>query len=90
MNSQSKRWEILNKLPKGKKKISSEDIIDTLLKGRGITTAENKKEFFNPVLPEKIALRTLGLNKTTVEKGIARIKKAKKIFTIELKKGKPT
>ncbi len=78
MNTQSKRWEILNKLPKGKKKITSDDIIDTLLKGRGITTAKEKKEFFNPILPEKIALRTLGLNKTTIEKGIARIKKAKK------------
>jgi single-stranded-DNA-specific exonuclease len=78
MNTQSKRWEILNKLPKGKKKITSDDIIDTLLKGRGITTAKEKKEFFNPILPEKIALRTLGLNKTAIEKGIARIKKAKK------------
>ena len=78
MNTQSKRWEILNKLPKGKKKITSDDIIDTLFKGRGITTAKEKKEFFNPILPEKIALRTLGLNKTTIEKGIARIKKAKK------------
>lgn len=78
MNSQSKKWKILNKLPKEKKKVTSDDIIDTLLKGRGITTAEEKKEFFNPVLPEKITLRTLGLNKIVIEKGIARIKKAKK------------
>lgn len=78
MNTQSKKWEILNKLPKGKKKITSDDIIDILLKGRGITTAEKKKEFFDPILPERIALRTLGLNKTAIEKGIARIKKAKK------------
>lgn len=78
MNTQSKKWEILNKLPKGKKKATSDDIIDILLKGRGITTAEKKKEFFNPVLPEKITLRALGLNKTAIEKGIVRIKKAKK------------
>lgn len=78
MNSQSKKWEILNKLPKGKKKISSDDIVDILLKGRGITTAEKKKEFFNPILPEKVTLRALGLNKTAIEKGIVRIKKAKK------------
>ena len=78
MNSQSKKWEVLNKLPKGKKKITSDDVIDILLKGRDITTAEKKKEFFNPVLPEKITLRTVGLNKTAIEKGIARIKKAKK------------
>jgi len=78
MNTQSKKWEILNVLPKGKKKIASDDIIDILLKGRGITTAGKKKEFFSPVLPEKITLRALGLNKTAIEKGIARIKKAKK------------
>ncbi|MBU0572499.1 single-stranded-DNA-specific exonuclease RecJ [Patescibacteria group bacterium] len=78
MNTQTKKWEVLNKLPKGKKKITSNDIINTLLKSRGITTPEKRKEFFNPVLPEKITLRTLGLSKVAVEKGIARIKKAKK------------
>ncbi len=78
MNSQTKKWKILNKLPKGKKKVTSDDIINTLLKSRGIETAEKRKEFFNPALPEKITLQSLKISKSAVEKGIARIKKAKK------------
>ena len=78
MNTQTKKWEILNKLPKSKKKITSEDIVNILLKSRGITTPEKRKEFFNPTLPEKITLRSLKISKPTVEKGIERIKKAKK------------
>ena len=61
------RWEILSK--KGK------DIVETLLKNRGI---KNKKDFFEPVHPEEIKLNKLGIDKSAVSKVIKRVNEAKK------------
>jgi single-stranded-DNA-specific exonuclease len=71
MANQEKRWEVLNK---GK----SKDIIDTLLKNRGIRTEKEKKEFLNPADPMKTSLKSLGIKELEVKKAINRIKKAKK------------
>ncbi len=73
MTNQTKRWEILNK-----NKIKSGEIVETLLKNRGITTEKEKKEFFNPLDPMKISLKSLGIKETEIKKAIERIKKAKK------------
>lgn len=65
------RWEVL---AKSKKK----NIIDILLKNRGIRTLKGKKEFFNPKRPEKLSLKELGIKQTEVERAIKRIKEAKR------------
>ena len=64
------KWEILGK--------SSTSIVDTLLKNRGIKTKKQKEEFFNPVLPDKIELKALGISKPEITKAIKRITLAKK------------
>jgi single-stranded-DNA-specific exonuclease len=71
MNNQTIRWEIAKK---GKIK----DIAAVLLKNRGINTSKDKKEFFNPTLPDKISLKSLGINPKEVKQAIARIKIARK------------
>ncbi|MEJ2347996.1 MAG: single-stranded-DNA-specific exonuclease RecJ [Patescibacteria group bacterium] len=76
MNTHSKRWKVLNKLPKTKKETSEEDVINLLLENRGLETSAQKEEFFKPTHPDKITLRKLGIKKTAVEKAIERIKKA--------------
>lgn len=63
-------WQILSK--------KGGDIIETLLKNRGIKTEKAKKEFFNPVDPMKISLKSLGIKEFEIKKAINRIKKAKK------------
>jgi single-stranded-DNA-specific exonuclease len=74
MTNQEKRWEILiKKSPK-----SEEEIIDGLLKNRGIKTSKQKEEFFNPADPMKISLKSIGIKEIEVKKAIDRIKKAKK------------
>ncbi|HKB88396.1 MAG TPA: single-stranded-DNA-specific exonuclease RecJ [Patescibacteria group bacterium] len=71
MKNGKKRWELLNK-----SKINNPDeIIDALLKNRNI---KNKKEFFNPLNPNKISLKSLGVKESEVKKAIERIKKAKR------------
>ena len=62
------KWNILHTKESGK-------IIDILLKNRGI---KNKKEFFEPVDPQKIKLKELGINDKSVKKAIDRLKEAKK------------
>jgi len=71
MTNQQKRWKILNKLKHG-------DIVETLLKNRGVKTGKQKKEFLNPTDPVKISLKSLGIKESAVRKAIERIKKAKK------------
>ena len=74
MSNQEKQWEILHKLPVN----NSGVIIKVLLKNRGIKTEKQKKEFFNPIDPMKISLKSLGIKESEVKKAVERIKKAKK------------
>ncbi len=69
-----KKWEVLSNGVKAHK--NTKDIVDILLENRGIKTSKEKKEFFNPILPEKITVKSLGLNSKEIDKAIARIKKA--------------
>ena len=82
MNNQRK-WEILSKLgrpalPAGrqKSKVKTEEIIDALLKNRGIKSSKERKEFFNPRHPKDLTLRELGISKSQVVKAIQRIREA--------------
>ena|SRR3989344_33192 len=59
-------WQILSK--------ASKDIIETLLKNRGI---KDKKEFFEPLDPLKIPLKSLNIKESEIKKAIDRIKKAR-------------
>ena len=74
MLNQIKRWEIISKI----KAKSEKEIIETLLKNRGLKTEKEKQEFFDPISPLKITLKSLGIKETEVKKAIDRIKKAKK------------
>ena len=65
------KWEVLAKL-------QSKNIINTLLKNRGIKTLKEKKEFFNPTKAEKLSLKSLEISEIEVRKAIKRIKEAKR------------
>lgn len=63
------KWEVLAKS-------RSKNIINILLKNRGIKSEKEKKEFFNPARPEKLSLKELEISQTQVKKAIKRIKEA--------------
>ena len=73
MTNQTKKWEILNK----EKPENEGEIVKILLNNRGITTEKEKKEFFNPIDPMEISLKSLSIRESEVKKAIKRIKKAK-------------
>lgn len=60
------KWQILSK--------KNKDIIGTLLKNRDI---KNSKDFFDPIDPYSIKLKTLGVSELAISKAIKRIKQAK-------------
>jgi len=75
----SREWEVLGKLKESKtQKVKVEEMVEVLLKNRGIKTQKDKKEFFNPTSPEKLNFNELGINKAEVKKAIDRIIKALK------------
>lgn len=74
MLNQIKRWEIISKI----KAKSEKEIIETLLKNRGLKTEKEKQDFFDPINPLKIPLKSLNIKESEVKKAIERIKKAKK------------
>jgi single-stranded-DNA-specific exonuclease len=74
MNSQAKKWEILEK----RKATNEKEIVKALLANRGIKTEKEKKEFFKPTDPTGISLKSLGIRESEVNKAVNRIKKAKK------------
>lgn len=73
-----KKWEVEHYLKKDSKKLSDEDIIDTLLTNRGIKSAAEVKEFFNPKVPDDIEITSLGVDNKQIDKVIKRLVKAKK------------
>lgn len=68
-----KIWEITNK----SKVQSVKDIENALLENRGIKTAKQKQEFFNPIDPLEIAIEQTGIKKFEIEKAIKRLSQAK-------------
>jgi len=73
-----KKWEILYKSKVKGQRSKVDEVIDVLLKNRGIKTKKAKKEFLKPTPPEKITLKSLKINEANVKKAISRIKKAVK------------
>lgn len=69
-----RKWEVLSE----KEIKDNNQIIKVLLENRGIKSEKDKKEFFNPTSPEKISLKTLGINQSEVSKAVERTKKALK------------
>jgi single-stranded-DNA-specific exonuclease len=73
--SRYEKWEVLGRIPE-KVKASDEDIVNVLLKNRGLKTKKEKEEFLKPKLPVKLRLKDAGLKKVKVKKAITRLKKA--------------
>lgn len=74
VQNNTKIWEILSK----KESKSPKEIVDELLKNRGIKSEKERLIFFDPVDPMTISLKELGINKLEVDKALKRIEKAKK------------
>lgn len=55
---------------------STEEIVDVLLKNRGLKTKKQREEFFKPTHPEKLSVKSLGISEAHLKKAIDRIKKA--------------
>lgn len=71
-----KRWKVL--ASSKSKVIKAEEIVDLILKNRGLKTKSERKEFINPTSPYKISLSRYGIKSTGMNKAIKRIVKAKK------------
>lgn len=68
-----KKWNINSSiLPK-----NQEEIINTLLENRGITTSEQKKEFLNPML-QSVTFENIGIKNEEIKKATKRIESAMK------------
>lgn len=72
-------WKVEKKIKVQSGETNTRKIIDILLKNRGINRPKDKKEFFNPTLPNSLSLKGLGIDNTSVGKAIKRILKAKKL-----------
>lgn len=69
-----KKWEISNKRIVD----SVQGIVAALLENRNLKSEKEKLEFFDPINPLKITLKSLNIKESEVKKAIERIKKAKK------------
>ena len=70
------RWEILTKLKIKNEKVKNEDIVEILLKNRGLKTKKQQEEFLNPKKPEELGAKDFGLEKRETTKAIKRIRQA--------------
>ena len=78
-------WKVLSKsikrspVQEGIKVISrADEIVNILLKNRGINTKKQKEEFFNPERPENITLKKVGLSSSSVKNAVKRISLARR------------
>jgi len=71
------RWKIVNKTNNQDQKLKPEQILEILLKTRGVKTAKQKEIFLNPVHPDKISIKDIGVTNSQISKVINRIKQAK-------------
>ena len=67
-----KKWEIIADLGIKNKKFKTEEIVEILLKNRGIKTKTEKEAFLNPKLSE-ISSKTVMVDRTQLNKTIKRI-----------------
>jgi single-stranded-DNA-specific exonuclease len=72
-------WKVLDKLKDQRtKKPRNQEIVDVLLRNRGLRMKKQKEEFFNPTPAENLSLKELGIDSKQIGKAIRRIKLAKK------------
>lgn len=71
-----KHWQILAKLKVPSLKFKIDEIIDILLKNRGLTNEKVIKEFLDPSNPDTLDPKPLGINSVELVKAVKRIKKA--------------
>jgi len=72
MDNKKVNWEILSS--KKVEDLDTKKIIEILIKNRGINTSDQKKEFLNPVHPEKFKLNELKINSRDLKKSLGRLK----------------
>jgi len=71
-------WKIQSQIKVTSLSKRRQQIIQSLLKTRGLTTKTTQKQFFNPIKPEDISLKSVNIKQTQVNKAIKRIKLAVK------------
>jgi single-stranded-DNA-specific exonuclease len=76
--SSEKKWQVLYKPESDVRSLTAENVVDNLLKNRGIKTKKQKEEFFEPADPNKITVKSLGLDSKQINRAIRRIEFAKK------------
>jgi single-stranded-DNA-specific exonuclease len=69
-------WKILNKTKNQKPK--TKNIVEILLRNRGLATKKQREEFLNPKEPEKLTPREVGISAVEAKKAVGRIKRAVK------------
>ncbi len=73
----NKQWDIKAKIDKDQTKDLTTQIIEQLLKNRGIVNVKEIELFLNPPLPDRYTYLDLGIPKSEMDKAIKRIKQAK-------------
>ncbi len=71
-----KKWQIPKELRFKNEELRIEDIIDGVLKSRGIKTEKEKEKFLNPSNPWDLSVKDVGIDPVSLQKAIVRIKKA--------------
>lgn len=70
-----KNWNIKNEFKTQNPKLTTQKILDILLKNRGLDTQKQIDEFLNPSL-ESVSIKSVGIDKKEIDKTLQRIKKA--------------
>lgn len=70
-SSKTKRWSLKYK----KKPKDLKQVVNVLLKNRGITSSKDKKEFLNPTSPEKLTLKDVKIDSKKISKAAKRVEK---------------
>jgi len=70
------QWKVLTKIKTKKSAERRKEIIKALFKNRGLKTAKQQKEFFNPKDPYKLTPKEMGISSVQLTKAVKRIKKA--------------
>ncbi|MFC1627142.1 single-stranded-DNA-specific exonuclease RecJ [Patescibacteria group bacterium] len=74
----SHNWKITTSLKSTSLKDRHQEIMNSLLKQRGLTTKKLQQDFFAPPTPQKIKPSDAGIKTAELKKAITRINKAKK------------
>ena len=72
--NERKNWQIIH--DNREARTESQDVVDILLKNRGLETKKAKEEFMKPTHPEEISLADLEIDPREINKAKRRIKKA--------------